>query len=366
LKFDLGILGGGQLARMSIMAAQRMGYSCLSLDPAIETPASKISRSVAGKLDDPVAISKILRNCEYVTLENEFIPAAAIREALQESGHQESKLVPGISALETIQDKLVQRHTFERFGIASPKAFPIDGEGDSALGDLGFPLVLKSRFGGYDGKGVRIARNREEFNSHRVDWSKGGWLAEEFVDFKRELAVMVYITPDSEGAFPTMVTVQTKAVCDYVFPAGIDASQVAISAVKAMGSLGLFGVELFELDSGEILVNEIAPRPHNTGHYTLDWGGVSQFEQHVRVVMGLPTVAPIGEECCMANLLGQSDYDDFRSGIRATLCKVPESKVHWYGKSQSRKGRKMGHLNVCGDNCVERALAARAAFYDSV
>lgn len=351
---------------MSIMAAQRMGYSCLSLDPDENSPASQIAHNLVSNLDDSDAIAEILEKCKFVTLENEFIPATAVREAFSKCGEQESKLIPGIDALATIQDKLKQRLILKSAGIPSPKAFPIENDFDRVIVELGFPIVLKSRFGGYDGKGVRVARSFEEFETHRSDWSKGGWLAEEFVDFKRELAVMVYVTPDAMGAFPTMETVQSEAVCDYVFPSGIDGSAIAISAVKAIGSIGLFGVELFEKRSGEIIVNEIAPRPHNSGHYTLDWGGVSQFEQHVRVVMGLPTVAPMGKECCMANLLGQSDSDDFRSGIRAALRLVPESKIHWYGKFKSRNGRKMGHLNFCGTNCVERALAARAAFYESV
>ncbi len=351
---------------MTIMAAQRMGYSCLSLDPDENSPASQIARNVIANLDDSNAIAEVIDKCEFVTLENEFIPAMAIREAFSKCGAPESNLIPGIETLATIQDKLKQRQVLISAGITCPKAVPIENEGVHAIAELGFPLVLKSRFGGYDGKGVRVARTFDEFETHRSDWSGGGWLVEEFVDFKRELAVMVYVTPNSIGAFPTMETVQTNAVCDYVFPAGIDASEVAISAVKAIGSIGLFGVELFETSSGSIQVNEIAPRPHNTGHFTLDWGGVSQFEQHVRVVMGLPPMVPVGGDCCMANLLGQSENDDFRAGIRAAMNIDSEAKIHWYGKSESRKGRKMGHINISGSNCVERALAARVAFYGSV
>jgi 5-(carboxyamino)imidazole ribonucleotide synthase len=160
-----------------------------------------------------------------------------------------------------------------------------------------------------------------------------------------------------------METVQTNHVCDLVFPSGVDASQVAIAAVEAVEGFGLFGVELFELQDGSFEVNEIAPRPHNTGHFTLDWGGVSQFEQHVRLVAGLPLVQPKGGECCMANILGQPGSLKWEDGLRAALAAVPDAHVHGYGKAESRPGRKMGHINVAGTGCIEKAKAARSAFY---
>ena len=140
-----------------------------------------------------------------------------------------------------------------------------------------------------------------------------------------------------------METIQSKHVCDLVFPSGVDASEIAMAAVEAVKGRGLFGVEMFELESGEILINELAPRPHNTGHYTLDWGGVSQFEQHVRLSMGYPLSSPEGRETCMANLLGQEGAGDFRTGLTAAL-EDPRVHVHWYGKAEAKPGRKMGHV----------------------
>lgn len=365
-EFDLGFLGGGQLARMSIQAAQRMGLKCLSLDPGSVTPASELAPALVGRLDDPEAIAQVLRRCRRVTLENEFIPAEAIRQALAFSGEADTKLVPRVETLAIIQDKLLQRHAYAQAGVPSPKAVPLEGDGSAAIAEIGFPMVLKARFGGYDGKGTRYARSQEEFDAHRDLWSGGGWLAEAFVPFRRELAAMVYLSEWGAGCFPTVETIQTNHVCDLVFPTHADASNVALAAVEAVGGYGLFGVEMFELESGEILINEMAPRPHNTGHYTLDWGGVSQFEQHVRLAMGFPTVKPVGAETCMANLLGQGDADDFRAGIEAALRAEPEARVHWYGKTESRKGRKMGHLNVCGPEARACAESARAAFYAAV
>ncbi len=356
-EFDIGFLGGGQLARMSIQAAQRMGLQCISLDPAANTPASQIAISIQGALDDPEAVRRLFERSDRVTLENEFIPGQTIREA-----GQPEKMLPSVQTLEVIQDKLTQRQALARAGVPSPKAVPID----EALETLDFPMVLKARFGGYDGKGTRYAHTLDEFNTqYPTPNTQSAWLAESFVRFRRELAVMVYVSDTERGCFPTVETVQKDHVCDLVHPADADGREIALAAVEAVQGRGLFGVELFELDSGELLVNEIAPRPHNTGHYTLDWGGVSQFEQHIRLVMGLPCVRPQGRETCMANLLGIEGGGDYRLGLRAAIEGDPEIRVHWYGKAESRPGRKMGHLNAVGEDCVARAQDARRRFYEA-
>jgi 5-(carboxyamino)imidazole ribonucleotide synthase len=353
---------------MSIQAAQRMGLRCLSLDPGEITPASQVAPALVGSLSEPGSIARVLEQCDRVTLENEFIPAEAIREALEIAKVDEDLLLPGVSALANIQDKLLQRNCYEQAGVPSPKAVPIDGSIDQAVREIGFPMVLKARFGGYDGRGTRYARTPQELEGHRPLWESGGWMAEAFVPFRRELAVMVFVHPEDrlgEGCFPTMETIQRDHVCDLVFPGNVDASGVAQAAVRAIGGRGLYGVELFELADGSFQVNEMAPRPHNTGHFTLDWGGVSQFEQHVRLVMGFPCVQPEGQPTCMANLLGQPGATDYRNGLRAALEGDSGARVHWYAKAESRPGRKMGHLNVVGDRCVERAREARHRFYEA-
>lgn len=361
--YDIGFLGGGQLARMSIQAAQRMGLRCLSLDPGADTPASQIADAIQGSLDDPDAIVRVLDRCGAVTLENEFIPADAIRRAL-EMVADPPVLVPSVDTLALVQDKYLQRQAYLEAGVPSPQAVPLDEGPDEAIARIGFPMVLKARFGGYDGKGTRYARNAAELDRYRDLWGAGGWMAEDFVPFRRELAAMVFVTRGGDvGAFPTMETVQTDHVCDLVFPSGTDASEVAIAAARAMGGPGLFGVELFELESGAILINEIAPRPHNTGHYTLDWGAVSQFEQHVRLVLGLPVeLEPKGADAAMANLLGQPGAGDYRIGVAAAL-EDPGVHFHWYGKSESRPGRKLGHINASGPNAARRVSEARQRFY---
>lgn len=369
-QYDLGFLGGGQLARMSIQAAQRMGLKCLSLDPGKDTPASQIADAIQGRLDDPEKIAEVLRRCQHVTLENEFIPAVAIQEAFKIAGVKPDKLVPNVETLAAIQDKLLQRQALRQAGVPSPKAAALTEKGEEALEIIGFPMVLKARFGGYDGKGTRYARTIDEFERLHSEWGPGGWLAEEFVPFKRELAVMVFISEWGAGTFPTMETVQENHVCDLVYPAHFDASGIAMAAIEALGGNGLFGVELFQLENGECLVNEIAPRPHNTGHYTLDWGAASQFEQHVRTVMGFPNASTEDHlPVCMANLLGVEGAFNLHQSLNRAL-EDPQVRVHWYGKAEMKPGRKMGHINVVGhtgqenQELIERALKARDRFWN--
>lgn len=374
MPFDLGFLGGGQLARMSIQAAQRMGLRCLSLDPGDNTSASQISPAIQGRLDDPAKIAEILNSCERVTLENEFIPAGAIRQALKSSGRDEGVIIPGVETLAVIQDKLLQRQAFAAAKVPSPRAVPLDDGGRQAIEEIGFPMVLKARFGGYDGKGTRYARTPEEFESHRALWEGGGWLAEEFVPFRRELAVMVAIGPEQETSLATVETVQANHVCDLTYPSHIgehgvaNAGNVPRDAVRAVGGRGLFGVELFETEGGRVLVNELAPRPHNTGHYTLDWGEQSQFDYHVRLAFGLPiAVYPNGRHVAMANLLGQPGAGDYRAGLRALAAHDPACRLHWYGKEEAKAGRKMGHINRAVENPADIVALrlARDVFYQA-
>ena len=367
--YDIGFLGGGQLARMSVQAAQRMGLKCLCLDPDPSAPAGQVTDLVTGAFNDMTAIVQILGQCERVTLENEFLPMVMLENAAKSAGRTPEVYLPSPTTLGLINNKLVQRQRYAQFGVPSPRALPI-GESWSesveiaeVVSALGYPLVIKSAFGGYDGKGTRTVRNEQDFEEHRALWEKARWFAEDFVPFKREVAVMVCRSQGQTVCFPTMETVQTNHVCDLVFPANVDASPIAVQAVKAVEGFGLFGVELFELEDGSFQVNEIAPRPHNTGHYTLDWGGISQFEAHVRLVLGLPIPDPKGQETCMANLLGIENAGDFREGLRAAIEDDPGVHVHWYGKAEARPGRKMGHINAVGQGARERALAARERFY---
>lgn len=360
-RFDIGFLGGGQLARMSIQAAQRMGLNCLSLDPGSDTPASQIAPAIQAPLHDPDAIAQVLAQCAVTTLENEFIPATAIDHAVQIAQVNPSSIIPGSNALATIQDKLLQSQALTKAGVPAPLSVPID---PSNPPNPTSPIVLKARFGGYDGKGTRFCKTQADFQACKTDWSNGNWMTQEFVPFQRELAVMVYRSKSQTGTFPTMETVQTNHVCDIVFPNQSDASQIAIAAVEAIDGYGLYGVELFQVESGDLLINEIAPRPHNTGHYTLDWGDLSQFDVHIRLSLGIPIPILQGQPAAMANLLGQHDpKSTWQQAARSALQANPDARFHWYGKAESRPGRKMGHINATGPNALKIVQSARSDFY---
>lgn len=351
-RFDIGFLGGGQLARMSIQAAQRMGLTCLSLDPAPNSPAAGVAKAVVGSLSNPSDIAEIARACRFITLENEFIPATAIREGLAMADRDEAVITPRIDALATIQDKLHQREALAQAGVPGPKALAITEAGLESVAMIGFPMVLKARFGGYDGKGTRVVKTPEEFQEAADLWRSGGWMAEEFVPFAREVSQMVAVCEEGSCFFPFMETIQLDNVCEITFPAEIRThhsiiSSIAQDAIRAIGGKGLFGVECFELEDGTLTVNEIAPRPHNTGHYSLNWDALSQFDAHIRAVMGWKLPAAVsGSNSAMVNLLGQiNGVEKFASGAATVAGICPEATVHWYGKASSKVGRKMGHLN---------------------
>lgn len=360
--YDLGFLGNGQLARMSIGAAQRMGLRGLSLGPGEDSPAGQLADSLVADLADVDALASLFSQCERVTLENEFVPAEAIRAALARAGREPSAIVPDPDCLERIQDKLRQHEAYAAAGVACAPFASLSEPLGGVAERLGFPIVVKRRMLGYDGKGtVRVE------SMAALEGTDGApHYAEALVEFERELAVMVCRPTEGEPVcFPTVETVQIDHRCDLVFPAEADAQRLALQAVEALGGFGLFGVELFELPDGTMLVNEVAPRPHNTGHYTLDWGGLSQFEAHVRLVLGLPLPTPHGHATCMANLIGRDGAGDWRIAARALFRAEPDARLHWYGKSAVVQGRKMGHVNVAGSDCVRRAVAARQAFYEA-
>jgi 5-(carboxyamino)imidazole ribonucleotide synthase len=358
---------------MSIQAAQRMGLNCLSLDPSADSPASQISESITGRFDDVDALAELLRRCDVVTFENEFAPVAPLRAAAALADFDEDSFVPSLEVLELVQDKLAQRRCYLNHGLNSPLAVPLN-----EASKIGFPLVAKSRFGGYDGKGVRMVDTPDDLASLRAEVDESNWLAETKIPFERELACMVAVHDGGVTVFPVMVVQNLNAVCDVTFPCEDEeilpiATRLAVDAALAIadGSPGLFGVEMFQTEDGKVLINEIAPRPHNTGHFSLDWGEQSQFDVHVRVALGFPIPERLsGLRVAMANLLapvGAKD-DQWIYALATTLEENPDVRVHWYGKSSAKPGRKMGHLNLPiwtedTQEAVSEVRAAQTQFY---
>jgi 5-(carboxyamino)imidazole ribonucleotide synthase len=344
----LGILGGGQLAQMTAQAAVSLGIELAIFERDADSPASRLTRhSVVGEWDDPRALDQFAALCDSVTLENEFVDASVLA-GLSRRG---LAVYPTAETLARVQDKLIQKETMSAAGVPVPDFCAIDTPAAAltAAESLGWPLILKARRDGYDGYGNALLRGPDDLPGA---WSRLGadrgraLLAEAFVPFARELAVMVVRGRDGHTAlYPVVETVQQDHICHIVrAPAPIDphsadqAADLARQAVDAIDGVGVFGVELFQLADGSILYNEIAPRPHNSGHYTIEACVTSQFENHVRA--------------------GQADH---AGGIRDALA-VEGAHLHLYGKREVRPGRKMGHITALGSTLAEaEAIASSAA-----
>lgn len=358
----IGVLGGGQLGRMLCQAASCMGIRVAVLDPDKDCPASALAyRQVVGSFRDTNAVREFAKGCGALTVEIEHVDVETLEELEQEG----VDIAPKPSTIRTIQDKYMQKQHFSQHGVALPDFRKIDNlQGAVEAGVLfGYPLMIKSRCLAYDGRGNAVADSKEGLLE--AVFSLGGFerglYAEKWMPFIKELAVVVSRGRDgSLQCFPTVETIHKDNICHTVeAPAQISEAVTAAAvslAEKAVGSLqgaGVFAVELFLLSDGQVLLNEVAPRPHNSGHYTIEACYTSQFEQHLRAVLGLP----LGEStmkvpaALMYNLLGEDEGEAGFAVAQKKMRKavaVPGASVHWYGKAEIRKQRKMGHITVVG------------------
>ncbi|MEI7771398.1 MAG: 5-(carboxyamino)imidazole ribonucleotide synthase [Chloroflexales bacterium] len=368
----LGIFGGGQLAQMLTQAAISLGVETVIFERDTDSPAGRLTHAeIVGAWDDPALLDLFARRCDLVTLENEFVDAA-ILAGLEARG---LPVYPSATTLALVQDKLLQKERIAAAGLRVPAFRRVDSPDDlpAVAAALGWPLLLKARRNGYDGYGNATLRGPADVLSAWDRLACGGspLLAEAFVPFVRELAVMVVRGRDGAArAYPVVETVQRQHICHLVrAPAPIPAAAAAeaaalgLAAVEAVGGVGVFGVELFVLEDGQILFNELAPRPHNSGHYTIEACIASQFENHLRAVIGWP-LAPTdmrAPAAAMVNLLGRRAGPVGPNALRAAL-DVPGTHLHLYGKRVSRVGRKMGHVTALGATLAEaEELALRAA-----
>ncbi len=367
----VGILGGGQLARMLAEAAAQLGIEAAILEREAGSPAARIAaREVVGTWTDTAALAAFAEGALAVTLENEFVEVAAL-EHLASLG---VPVYPGARTLATVQDKLAQKRFMRDAGVPVPEFAEVAEREDvlRAADTWGWPLVLKARRNGYDGYGNATLRGPEEIEPAfaRLGWPERQLLVEAWVPFVRELAVMVARGRDGACAvYPVVETVQRNHICHVVrAPASGDpamlarAAEIARRAVEAIDGVGVFGVELFETRDGRALYNEIAPRPHNSGHYTIEGCETSQFENALRAVLGLPlgSTRMGAPAAVMVNLLGTQDGPARTEGLSAALA-VPGAHVHIYGKLASRPGRKMGHVTALGATLEEAEVRARQA-----
>lgn len=375
LPFTLGIIGGGQLARMTALAAAPLGIQVSVLHPNNDCPAAPMSELFVGNWTDRKDLERWAKTVDVVTLEHEFVAASDL-SWLAQQGHS---VWPSGATLELIQDKWRQRSHLQQAGLPVPKFRAINSlaELENTKREWDEPLVVKTRRLGYDGHGTAIARKPEDIPHIWQLFCPDGTavadmlMVEEFIPFERELAVMVARRCNGDCAsYPVTETVQENYICDRtITPAPIPtemrekAESVAIAAVQAVESVGVVGVELFLMESGEVLVNELAPRPHNSGHYTLNGCVTSQFEQHVRAVLDLPlgSTELLAPSVVMANVLGTRDSTCQGIALAGVL-QEPNTYLHWYGKSANRPGRKLGHINAIAETpelALERAERAR-------
>ncbi|MBZ0292683.1 MAG: 5-(carboxyamino)imidazole ribonucleotide synthase [Anaerolineae bacterium] len=369
----LGILGGGQLAQMLTQAAISLGVETAIFEQFEDSPAARLTHhQVASKWDNEEALINFALMCQAVTLENEFVDSLVLRW-LADSG---LAVYPTADTLADIQDKLLQKQRIAAAGLAVPDFEAVYTPEDiREFGQAhGYPFLLKARRLGYDGYGNATIHSADDIIPawNQLGADKGReLLAEAFIPFVRELAVMVLRGRDGElRSYPVVETIQQNHICHIVrAPAPISAktaekaSELAKSAVEVFEGVGVFGAELFELADGTVLYNEIAPRPHNSGHYTIEACVTSQFENHIRAVLGWPlgSTAMVKPAAVMVNLLGQRQGKTNSDGIREALG-VAQAHIHLYGKSDVRPGRKMGHVTALADTLAEaEAIAQKAA-----
>lgn len=372
---SVGMIGGGQLARMTASPATALGidFSVLAAS-ATESAAQVVARTVLGSHDDAASVLGFARHCDVITFDHEHVPLEILERVIKKG----VAVRPSPFALAHAQDKVAMRRALTALSIPCPDwAEVTDSRGVARFGErCGWPIVMKTSKGGYDGKGVWVVESLQEAESllSSVPLPGGAaWLAEQYVPFTRELSAQVARSPHGQAvAYPVVRTVQTNGICTEVVAPCPDlsdehatsAQRIALDIAGELDVVGMLAVEMFDTPDG-VLVNELAMRPHNSGHWTIDGAVTSQFENHLRAVLDLPlgSPRPIARHAVMVNILG-GDVGDLYSAYRHVLARDPELKVHLYGK-EVRPGRKVGHVTLIGDNVddlLERAHHAADYF----
>ncbi|WP_269457891.1 5-(carboxyamino)imidazole ribonucleotide synthase [Leifsonia sp. 21MFCrub1.1] len=375
----VGVIGGGQLARMMIPPAIELGVDIRVLEEA-EGMSADIAASGVGDYRDLDTVLAFAETVDVITFDHEHVPQAILRELVSRG----IPVHPGPDALLYAQDKLQMRTKLSELGLPVPDWAAVESADElgAFLADHGGRAVVKTARGGYDGKGVRVVSDAsgadDWFLALAEDGRGGALLVEELVPFRRELAQLVARRPSGEMAvWPVVETVQRDGVCAEVLaPAPGAAGRVAEAAADiarhvadGLGVTGVLAVELFETTDGRVLINELAMRPHNSGHWSIEGAVTSQFEQHLRAVLDLPlgSTEPRADWSVMVNILGGPSEGSLQDRYPAALAAHPEAKFHGYGK-EPRPGRKVGHVTVVGgedlEDVVYRARAAAAFFED--
>lgn len=370
MKQRIGIVGGGQLGRMLTQAAHKLGFLVTVLDPTSNSPAGQIADAeIIGSFKDKDKIFELAEVSDFITFEIE----SANAEALEELISRGAIVNPEPKVLKIIKDKFNQK-VFLRDKDIPVADFAIINSLDDCLKQaeiFGYPFLLKARFDAYDGRGNFVIKNNEDINTAFEKLSKSSLYAEKFVPFTKELAVVSARGMSGDiVSFPVVETIHKNNICHIVrSPAPVShkvvlkAKELAEKVLDLLGGVGVFAVEMFLTDNGELLVNEIAPRVHNSGHHTIEAFNMSQFEAHIRAITGMPLVEPeaTSRASVMVNILGEREGKamlgtDFKGNFEIG------TTIHIYGKMETRKERKMGHVTVLADSiqeAEEKALEIR-------
>jgi 5-(carboxyamino)imidazole ribonucleotide synthase len=350
----LGMLGGGQLGRMFVTAARTMGYDVIVLDPDPQSPAGSLaSHHLARDYDDTDALDYLAQHCAVVTTEFENIPAVTLAYlARSVSVH------PSAKVMHIAQHRKLEKDFFRQQGLGTADFVALESEADlDSARDFSYPAILKTAMLGYDGKGQVVCNGFDELKSAFEQVGKKPCVLEQRIDLACEVSVVLGRSPDGNvTCFPIAENSHANGILDVTrVPASISAelADVVIDAATRIANgldyIGVLAVEFFISTDNQVLVNEMAPRPHNSGHYTLDACDTSQFEQQVRMVCGLPAGSTrLHTPVAMWNLLGDIWPADRIPRWDAVL-KAERAKLHLYGKKDARPGRKMGHINCLGD-----------------
>ena len=366
----LGVIGGGQLGRMFIQAAQRMGYRTGVLAATHDAPAAQVAHwSVAAPPDQLGALQTLAEWADAVTIEFENVSAPALRWL-----SRTLPVRPGWRTVRVSQNRLREKQFLADQAIPVAPWHPVRSDGDlqAAISAVGLPLILKTAASGYDGKGQILVSRAEDVEEAWAQLNRVECIAEGWVDFVAELSVIVVRGADGQTvSYPVGMNRHERHILDStVMPAPVgpivarEAREIGLAIARALGTVGVLTTEFFLKPDGELLVNEIAPRPHNSGHLTIEAAASSQFEQQVRALCGLPLGAThLLASAAMVNLLGDL-WSSGEPNWEAALRQDPEIKLHLYGKRTVKSGRKMGHITVIDtdpEHALARALAARGA-----
>jgi phosphoribosylaminoimidazole carboxylase PurK protein len=365
----IGIIGGGQLGRMLTLAALPLGFKVVVVDPGDHCPAAQVgAEEITADLYDQAALKELAARTDCITVEIEHLDTKILDEIVA-SG---IPVNPAPQTIRLIQDKFLQKQFLHKAGVPVAPFVEINtvASAQKALKDFGGKMLIKTRHGAYDGRGNMVIASEADIAQAFKTFAGKKLYAEKFVPFTKELAVMVARSINGDAAtYPIVQTIHERNICvEVLAPAPVGkqyhdaAQQIALQVAGLLEGAGVFGIELFLTEDGKILVNEIAPRVHNSGHYTMEASRTSQFEQHMRAISGLPlgSTEMVVPAAVMVNVLGERNGETELQGLSEALA-IPHTSVHVYGKSPTKIDRKMGHITASGATIEEARERARTA-----